>query len=175
MRFIFNDQALAVIPRIYFDSGSIPVDVFKTYGTPYGLFIPITSSGFQLIRWLRRDMKDKLSGFRCNSYFLHISNIGEVIAIEADTDLDKKILTLQMIPYCTSSFATILRSREETEAYNVILQPCKTIQEAITVFDNTSAKGFYKPIIVAVSDWVEHAKEQGYDKLLYTNRIELAG
>lgn len=164
MNLIFNNKVLALTKRLMSNVVSLPFNLFETFGTEYGLFIPITASGRQFVRWVRKGMKDKLPPeVEITSYLLHISNDGEVCVVSADLQKDSIVFT----SYMTEVFTMISPSRDISEAFSHLIRNCKTINEAITIVDNGNSEGLYDPYIVFVSDWVEYAKEKGYTKNFY--------
>lgn len=163
MNLVFNRDMLALPRRLHFSPGSIPVDPFELYGTPYGMFIPFTTTGMQFLRWVKKGMVDVLPRQCIMSYLLHVSNSGEVLSMVADTE-DGGI---SMMPYQSEKFALICGEREISEAYNAILPKCKTLGEAIRVVDEGEPRGIYDPIIFMVDDWVKYAKEKGYTETFY--------
>lgn len=163
MNIIFNKEMFALPRRLLAGSGTIAYDLFEAFGTQYGLFLPVSSSGHHFIRWVRRGMRDILPVNCVYVYMLHISNDGEVMVVTADQEGD----SIVMLPYTVKEFCTMSIDRELTEAYTHLIRNCKTIQEAIQIVDEADARGLFDPNIFFVSDWVNYAKEKGYTDLFY--------
>lgn len=163
MSIVYNNEIVAIPRREAATSTTVPTDPYKTFGTEYGMFIPITLSGYQFIRWVRKGMTDVLPKKSIAGYFIHISNDGEVMVVVAETEEN----VISMVPHHLSQFALLHMYRETTEAYNVMLENCKTISEAVRIIDEGTPDGFYDPLIFFVNDWVKYAKEKGYTKTFY--------
>jgi hypothetical protein len=160
---VYNRHMLAIPRRMHFSPGSMPVDPYELFGTPYGMFIPFTTTGVQFVRWVKKGMVDVLPRQCVMSYFMHVSNSGEVLTMVADTEESG----ISMMPYVSDKFALMSGEREITEAYNAILPKCTTIGEAIRVVDEGEPRGIYDPILFMVEDWVNYAKEKGYTETFY--------
>lgn len=163
MNVVFNRNMIAMPRRWHPAPGTIPIEPYEMFGTPYGMFIPFTLSGVQFIRWVKKGMEDVLPKQCVLSYFLHISNDGEVLVMYADTE--ENVIT--MTPYQSEVFNFISGERELSEAYKVIVAKCETIAEAVKVVDEGEPKGLFEPIIFFVDDWVKYAKEKGYTETFY--------
>lgn len=163
MTLLYNHEMVAIPQRENANSTTVMVDPIKSFGTEYGMFIPITLSAYQFIRWIRRGMKEELPLKSVFGYLIHISNDGEVLIMIADTE--DNIIT--MVPYTRPEFNLLNGVREISEAYNSILEDCTNVSEAVRMVDESLPNGMYEPIIFFVSDWVAHAKEKGYDKAFY--------
>lgn len=160
---IFNNKVLAFNRREHPGSMTVPVDPFKTFGTAYGMFIPITANGYQFLRWINRGMKDVLPKKSIFAYFIHVSNDGEVMTVIADVDEDIIVMT----PVTLDSFQYMHTNREVSEAMSLILERATTVSEAIDIVHQGTVDGIVNPYIFFVEDWVQHAKEKGYDKIFY--------
>lgn len=160
---VFNKNVVAFPSRVMAPSGSILIDPYKQYGTPYGMFIPISATGTHLIRWIRRDMKDELPPDCLSCYSLHISNDGEVLLLEAFSIED----SIAMVQYTSDKFSMICTKREVAEAYTYLISDCKTVAEAVEFVDQHEVNGLHNPTIFFVDDWVSYAREKGYDKIFY--------
>jgi hypothetical protein len=160
---LYNSELVAIPGREQAIATSLPVDIYKTFGTEYGMFIPITQTAYQLIRWVRRGMVDILPKKSIMGYLIHISNDGEVIVVVADTEADQ----ITMVPYCGKRFLRLHPLREVSEAYSTLLENCTTVTEAVAIVDQGCPEGFYDPTIFFVDEWVKYAKEKGYTKLFY--------
>lgn len=164
MHILFNHKVFALRKRLMCDASSVPHDVFKTCGTPYGLFIPTTQSGFQFLRWVKKGMIDKLpSNGDISSFFLHVSNDGEICIAVVDVADDH----ISIISYYSDRFSIITDNRDTAEAINHFLKDSKNIQEAITVVEENDPTGMYDPHVFFASDWVKHAKENNYTENFY--------
>lgn len=165
MNIVFNKDMVALPQRLMTDATSIPYDFYETFDTEYGLFIPVTASGFQFLRWVRKGMKDSI--FDCKdiiSYFIHISNDGEVIVVQVDILND----IIAFFPYTSKTFSAICGpDRETAEALNYLMRNCTTVEEAVRVVEQGNMKGLYNPNVFFVNDWVELAKKNGYTKNFY--------
>jgi hypothetical protein len=161
LNILFNHEVIAIPPRESNHPGSSPVEPFEMFGTEYGMFIPITLSGYQFLRWVRRGKKDKLPKNSISCYFLHISNDGEVMITYVDTEENN----ISMVPYVSERFTLMNISRDVGEAFSHLLRGCKTIAEAIKYVEDNNVDGLYSPFIIFPSEWVKHAKECGYDKI----------
>jgi hypothetical protein len=165
MNIVFNKDMVALPQRLMTNATSVPYDFYEAFGTEHGLFIPVTSSGFQFLRWVRKGMKDDITDSKdITSYYLHISNDGEVIIVH--TDVMENIISFT--PYSSKTFSMLCGSRRETaEALNYLMRDCKTVEEAVRVVEEGNMKGLYNPNVFFVNDWVEHAKKNGYVKNFY--------
>lgn len=164
---ILSKDVLAFHNFIGAESLSIEVIPFETYGTEYGIFIPLSGTGYQFLRWIRNGMKDILPANTVSTNFIHVSNSGEVMVGSAFSSEN----AISMYPYCSDKFSFISYDRDVTEAFTAILKKCKTIAQAIKVIESRNTDGMYKPHIVLASDWVEYAKIKGFDKIFYHTRF----
>lgn len=164
---IYNREVIAIHARERDETSAKYIEPYEHFGTEYGLFIPVTITGYQFIRWIRRGMKDELPKSAVVAYAIHISNDGEVFAMWMDTT-DDQIL---MSPISSKKFSLLTSNRDKSEALTYLMKDCSNIAEAVKVVDDSYPDGMYDPIILLVSDWVAHAKEKGYDKILYRTRF----
>jgi hypothetical protein len=160
---VYNSEVVAIPRREQATATTLGVDVHGMFGTEYGLFIPVSLTGYHFIRWVRKGMKDELPKKSMVGYILHISNDGEVMIMVVDTEED----SISMVPYCGKQFQRLHQIREVSEAYNSIIENCTTISEAVRMVDDGCPDGLHDPIIYFVSDWVNYAKEKGYTKTFY--------
>lgn len=164
MNIVFNKDVISLRKRIMHDSGSICADIIETFGTEYGVFIPVTSSGFQFLRWLKRGGTDKLPETTgIVSHFIHIANDGEINVMTVDSNDD----FISVVPYYSKTFAVIGMERDTSEALNYLIRNCKTVNEAVKIVDSGNMDGIHDPNIFFASDWVAHAKEKGYTQIFY--------
>lgn len=160
-RVLFNKDLVAVPSRIANDAVSIGIDPFINCATEYGLFLPITGSGYAFLRWIQKGFPELEKEAEIESDLLHISNTGEVFVVLVAT-LDNKIM---MLPYKADDITYLSASRDYNEAYTYLFAKRKlNMAAAIKLLEDASLKGFYNPQIFSVNDWVEHAKEKGYTK-----------
>lgn len=160
---IVSKHALALARRIPTESISIEVIPFETYGTPYGLFIPLSGSGYQFLRWVRKGMKDKLPSNAVAARIVHVSNDGEVLIGDASTFENY----ISLYPYCSEKFSLVNEDREISEGFTAVLSNCTNVAQAVALVESRNVIGMYDPNIVLVSHWVEYAKNCGYDKTFY--------
>ncbi len=160
---IHNREVVAMPSRESDETGTKYVELFERFGTEYGMFIPITTTGYQFIRWVRRGMKDEQPKTSISTYAIHISNDGEVFTMCIDTVDDQ----IAMSPVTSKQFSLLTGNRDKTEAFTYLLKDCKTIAEAVKIIDDGYPDGIYDPHILLVSDWLAHAEEKGYDKIFY--------
>lgn len=160
---IYNRNVIAIPAREGGDAGSVPTtNPFELFGTEYGLFLPITLSGYQFLRWLRRGRKDKVAKNAIACYMLHVSNDGEVMTVYADSEVDH----IMPVPYHSEKFTLMNVERDVMEAYTYLMRDCKTIAEAVKFVEEHEIAGMYEPTIILVEDWVAYAKEKGYTQIL---------
>lgn len=161
---ILNKDLIVVRKRIMSDTGSIPTDIIETYGTEYGIFIPISTSGFQFLRWLKRGAVENLpKNVDILSFFVHIANDGEICIVVIDSNAD----FISVVPYYNNTFSVASANRDTAEALSYLIRNSKTVGEAITVVDAGNMEGMHDPHIFFASDWVAYAKEKGYVKSFY--------
>jgi hypothetical protein len=159
---IYNKDLVAMPSRVAAPVG-IPVDPYECYGTPYGMFIPLSSSANQFVRWMKKGMKDKLPKKSVMAYMLHISNDGEVILVTVDTEADLIIMTR----YVSNTFSVLTGTRDTANAYSDLISDCTNIADAVRIVDESDPAGLFEPIIFFVQEWVEYAKKQGYTDTFY--------
>lgn len=164
---IYSRDVIAIPSKEVDTAGAKYVEPYEAFGTPYGLFIPITSSAYQFIRWVRRGMVDELPKSSVSAFALHISNIGEVFTLYLSTEDN----TIAMTPVSSKKFSFLHSERDNSDAFTYLLKDCVTIAEAVKLIDDSSPESMFEPHILLVSDWVEHAKQKGYDKLFYHTRF----
>ena len=165
---VYSKSVIAIPRKLYAASGSVSYEPFETFGTPYGMFIPISASGFQFLRWVRSGCVDKLPD-NCSIYawLIHISNSGEVLLICADTNDD----CIGAVPYCSKKFSLLALDRDSSEAFNMMMDKFTNIAQAVAFVENNHVTGMPNPQIVFVKDWVAYAEDQGYDKVFYTTQF----
>lgn len=159
---IYNKDLLAM-PRRLISPVAIPVEPFEMYGTPYGMFIPLSSSGNQFVRWVQKGMKDKLPKKSVFAFLIHISNDGEVMLTTVDTEGDM----IAMTRVVSKEFAVMTYLRDSASAYSDLVRECKTISEAVHILDEADPSGLFEPIIFFVEEWVKYAREKGYAENFY--------
>lgn len=164
---IHNREVVAMPAKEKDETGTKYVEPYERFGTEYGLFIPLTTTGYQFIRWVRRGMKDELPKTSISSYAIHISNDGEVFTMSIDTADDMIVMS----PVSSKKFSLLTVNRDKAEALTYLMKDCKNIAEAVKIVDDGYPEGMHDPIILLVSDWVAYAKEKGYDKILYHTRF----
>jgi hypothetical protein len=164
---IHNSDVIAIPSREVDETGSRAVEVFESFSTEYGLFIPVTTSGYHFNRWLRRGMKDVLPKDSISAYGLHISNDGEVFTMCLDTAENQ----IALCPVTSKEFSLLTINRDKNEAFTYLLKDCTTIADAVKLVDDSYPDGIYNPHILLVSDWVEYSKKKGYDKIFYHTRF----
>lgn len=164
---IYNKNVIAFRNYDGGDFGPVHIDPFEAFGTEYGMFIPITLSGYQFIRWVRKGMKDVLPKNAIGCYFIHVDNDGEVMVMHADSEDNSITIT----PVTTETFQLLNASRDITYAYLRLLRGCQTIAEACRFVEEHEVSGIYDPYILLASDWAEHAKAKGYDKTFYRTKF----
>lgn len=165
--FIYNGEVIAIAGKEHDEIGSKYVEPYERFGTEYGLFIPLTLSAYQFIRWLRRGMRDELPPTSISAFAMHISNDGEVFTVRLSTE-DNMII---MVPVTSKKFSYMHSDNDRTEAYSYLLKDCKSIAEAVKLLDDSDITGIFEPHFLFASDWVAHAKEKGYDKVFYHTRF----
>lgn len=164
MNLVINKSAIAYPGATATHYSMLPFgDAFETFGTPFGLFIPTSTSGYQFLRWLRRGMKDMLRHDDITSRMVHVSNDGEVFIMRANTEEND----ISIIPVTTERFVHLHETRDIAEAYTHLLRKCKTITEAAAFIEQNEVNGLIDAQILLVEDWVAHAKEKGYTELWY--------
>lgn len=165
---LFNKDLVAVPNKEAPGNVALHVEPFESFGSEYGMFIPMAMSGYVFLRWLRRGMKDDLPKDAISSVVVHISNDGEVILMSLDSDND----CIGMVPVTTSKFTLLNASRDTADAYTYLIKDCKTISEAVKIVDDGHFTGMYDPHIILAEDWVKHAKEKGYRKTFMHTRFK---
>lgn len=160
---LYSKSVIAFPGREMTPATSIHVVPFETFGTEYGMFIPISSTGYQFLRWIKKGMTDPLAKNNFYCWLLHVSNDGEVLVVIADTETDMITCT----PYCSEKFSLLNGDRDVSEAYNALMAKCTNISQAVDILDNGTLEGMYDPFIILVEDWVAHAKSKGWNKTFY--------
>ncbi len=164
---IYNNAVVAIPPHESNEATTSPTDKpFEMFGSEYGLWFPITTSGYQFLRWLRRGMKPgELPEEGVLTYMLHVSNDGEVLAVYADA----RDNLITMVPWNSDKFALMNADHDLTEAYTSALEDTKTIGDAVQFIEEHLPHGMYQPRIIFVEEWVKYAQEKGYDKVFLNN------
>lgn len=161
---VYSNSVVAIPRRMYAPPGSVHCEPFEVFATEYGMFIPITSSGYQFLRWVQSGMVDELPP-TCSIYawMIHISNTGEVLLLCADTDDN----SIGVTPYASKKFSLLANERDSAEAFNLLLSKCENMAQAVAFVEDNHINGIPNPHVFFVKDWVAHAKEKGYDKTFY--------
>lgn len=165
---LFNKDVVAIPPRIDTGIVHLEVDPFVTFATDYGLFIPISSSGYTFVRWINKgfpvlEKEDSIFGD-----LLHISNDGEMFVITADSDNGNIISK----PVISGNVAYLSMKQSINEAYTYLFAKRRlNMAQAIKLLEDEAVDGFYNPTIISVSDWVEHARVKGLTKTFFRTRF----
>lgn len=159
---IYNKDVLVMPSRIVAPV-AIPVDPFAMYGTPYGMFVPLSPTGNHFVRWVQKGMKDQLPKKSVLSYAVHVSNDGEVMLVTIDTEGGMILMTRVV----SEQFAVLTGLRDTSAAYSDLISECKGIAQAVQILDEADPAGLFEPIIFFVEEWVQYAKEKGYTDNFY--------
>lgn len=162
-RIIANSKMLAINSTCAIDPLSVPVDFYKTYGTPYGLFIPVNATGYQFLRWVKKDFPKDFPRHECSLTFIHVSNDGEVFVCDADGANNHIVL----IPYTSDKFSLFTNTRDVSEAYSHLFKKLTTISQAIALVESKELTGMPEPQILLVDEWVKHAEDMGWDRTFW--------
>lgn len=164
---IFNKQVVAFQRNEISEAGITALVPFETFGTEYGLFIPVTFSGYQFLRWIRKGARDVLPLRSIGSHLIHISNDGEVLMMHASTESN----TISVVPVLSEQFQLLNASREISAAYSRLLRDCQTVAEACRFVEEHEVNGIPDPHIILVNDWVEYAKSRKYTRTFYLTKF----
>lgn len=170
MKILLNSTHIAAIMRNVNDHDHLLcIDMEKNFYTPYGVFIPLYSSGYLLIRALRGDFeaKDLLKTW-VSTRLLHINHLGQLWYITADSRKDD--IAHQPI-VGTDWMVTGFRNNEKGNsiAFGHLLKGCKTVEKAAARLDRIAYDGFFQPSFYEVAAVASRLKELGHTKpFIYT-------
>lgn len=162
-RVIANSKMLAIGSTVAIDPLSVPVDIYKTYGTPHGLFIPINATGYQFIRWVRKGFPKDFPRHDCSLTFIHVDNDGDVFVGDADGGNDHIVL----IPYTSEKFSLFSNTRDVSEAYSHLFKKLTTISQAIALIEGKDLVGMPEPQILLTDEWMKYAEDMGWNKTFW--------
>lgn len=161
---LISTKTIAVHEKIANDGVRYNYNLFETFGTEYGLFIPLTGTGYQFLRWVKKGMPELPKETNISTLMIHVSNDGEVFICDIISASNEIVL----FPYISDDISFVHTNRDTAEAFSYLIKRnCKTFAQALALLEKKEVNGFYKPIIFSVQDWVDHAKEKEWTKLFW--------
>lgn len=175
MRVIVNREVIAFSERMYRQSIVIPVEYKEAFFTPFGMFIPLHTSGFGFLRVLRGEVSvEALTKAEVVFELVRVDHLGKVSVLIVDTRSGIQELPLTSKRWTTYGFHQT-PVKASNAAYDYLLEGCQTIESAIKRIDHTSAEGFFEPHVLKLEDIAKELIEaECTNDIIFTSTSALA-
>lgn len=171
MKMLFNCDEFAFSQAQVEHTHHFAYDLEKNFMTPYGVFIPMFTSGYVFIRALRgefpaKELRKTLVGCR----FLHINSHGHVWYIAVDSD-ENDIAHQQVVTKDWTVAGFRNDDRGNSIAYGHLLKGCKTLDKAVQRIDRIAYDGFFEPHRYNVKEVAKTLLDKNYTEPFFYTRL----